>query len=150
MGRIVYFSLPAHGHINPTLAVIRELVRREQQVVYYSTEQFRQFIRDTGAQFRPSSTEFCMPEQGPGPFAQVSTTLETLLGFSRAILDHHLEQVRMLRPTHIMYDSFTPWGDLLRKSCGSPPWPPSPAFWSTAISMRTMGPIRGRSPDRTP
>ena len=115
MGRIVYFSFPAYGHINPTLPVIRELVRREQPVVYYGTEQFRGVIQDTGAQFRPYSTQFHVPEQGPGPFARVSTTLETLLELSRAILDHHLEQVRMLRPSHIMYDSFAPWGGLVAR-----------------------------------
>ena len=110
MGRIVYFSLPAHGHINPTLPVIRELVRRELQVVYYSTEQFRHVIQETGALFCPYSSQFSIPEQGPGPFAQVSTTLETLLDLSGAVLDDHLDEVRKLRPTHIMYDSFAPWG----------------------------------------
>jgi len=113
MGRIVYFSLPAHGHINPTLPVIRELVRRQQQVIYYGTERFRQAIEDTGAEFRPYSAEFDMPEQGPGPFARLSTTLETLLDLSRAALDRHLEEVRALRPTHVMYDSFAPWGGLV-------------------------------------
>jgi MGT family glycosyltransferase len=113
VGPIVYFSLPAHGHINPTLAVMRELVRRGQPVVYYGTEQFRPAIQDTGAEFYCYSAEFRMPDEGPGPFAQVSTTLETLLEQSRAILDGHLEQVRMLRPTHIMYDSFAPWGSLV-------------------------------------
>jgi MGT family glycosyltransferase len=53
-----------------------------------------------------------MPERGPGPFARVSTTLETLLEWSRVALDGHLEQVRKLRPTHIVYDSFAPWGRL--------------------------------------
>ena len=95
MGRIVYFSFPAHGHINPTLPVIRELVRRKQQVVYYGTERFRQAIQDIGALFYPYSTRFCMPERGAGPFARVSTTLETLLRLSRAILDDHLAWVRM-------------------------------------------------------
>jgi MGT family glycosyltransferase len=113
MGPIVYFSFPAHGHINPTLPVIRELVRRGQPVVYYSQEQFRPAIQDTGALFCSYATQFRMPDGGPGPFAQVSTTLETLLELSRAILDGHLEQVRMLRPTHIMYDSFAPWGNLV-------------------------------------
>jgi MGT family glycosyltransferase len=112
MARIVYFSFPAHGHINPTLPVMRELVRLEHQVAYYGTGQFRQAIRDTGALFCPYPAEFRMPEQGPGPFAQVSTTLETLLEFSRAVLHHHLEPVQTWRPTHIMYDSFAPWGGL--------------------------------------
>jgi MGT family glycosyltransferase len=113
MGPIVYFSLPAHGHINPTLPVIRELVRRGQPVVYYSTEQFRRAIQDTGATFRAYAAQFRMPDEGQGPFARVSTTLETLLELSRAVLDGHLEQVRTLRPTHIMHDSFAPWGGLV-------------------------------------
>jgi MGT family glycosyltransferase len=107
---IVYFSLPGHGQINPTLPVIRELVHRHQQVVYFGTEQFEQAIRDTGAVFCPYSKRFSMPERGPRPFARVSTTLETLLDLSCTVLDQHLEQVRALRPTHIMYDSFAPWG----------------------------------------
>jgi MGT family glycosyltransferase len=113
LGTIVYFSFPAHGHVKPTLPVIRELVRREQQVVYYGTEQFRRDIQATGALFHPYSTQVRMPELGPGPFAQVSTTLETLLELSCAVLDYHVEQVRMLRPTHIMHDSFAPWGGLV-------------------------------------
>jgi MGT family glycosyltransferase len=120
MAPIVHFSLPAYGHINPTLPVVRELVRRQQPVVYYSTEQFGQAIRDTGALFRPYSERFRMPERGPGPFAQVSTTLETLLDLSCAVLDDHLAEVRRLRPTHIMYDSFAPWGRLVAQLLGLP------------------------------
>lgn len=110
MRRMVYFSFPAHGHINPTLPVVRELVGRQQPVIYYSTEQFRQAIQDTGAQFRSYGAQFRMPAEGPGPFAHTSTTLETFLELSCAVLHHHLEQVRALAPTHILYDSFAPWG----------------------------------------
>lgn len=110
MGRIVYFSLPTRGHVNPTLGVIRELVRRGHEIVYYCTEQFRQDIEGTSALFRVYSPGFQWPEEGPGPFAQVSTTLETLLALSCSTLDHHLEEVRALQPTHVMYDSFAPWG----------------------------------------
>jgi len=113
MGRIVYFSFPVQGHINPTLSVIQELVHQQQQVVYYSTETFRDVIRQTGAQFRPYPAGFPMPEHGPGPFAHVSGTLESLLQQSRAVLDHHLEEVRLWRPTHIMSDSFAPWGNMV-------------------------------------
>jgi len=113
LGRIVYFAFPAHGHINPTLPVIRELVRRQEHVFYYGTDRFRRIIGDAGALFLPYSPGFRMPEGGPGPFARISTTLETLLEWSRVALHDHLEQVRKLRPTHIMYDSFSPWGRLV-------------------------------------
>jgi MGT family glycosyltransferase len=121
MPRAIYFSFPAHGHIHPTLPVIRELVRRGDEVYYFSTDQFRQVIQKTGAMFCAYTPRVAMPDHGPGPFARVSTTLETLLDFSRAILDDHLDQVRAMRPTHVIYDSFAPWGSfiaqLLRLPC---------------------------------
>jgi MGT family glycosyltransferase len=114
-GRIVYFSFPAQGHINPTLPVIRELADRGEQIVYYGTPRFSHTIGETGAQFRPYTDRMRMPEHGPGPFAQVSTTLETLLEFCGVVLDQHLEQVRSWRPTHIMFDSFAPWGRMVAR-----------------------------------
>jgi UDP:flavonoid glycosyltransferase YjiC (YdhE family) len=108
MGRIAYFSFPAHGHVNPTLPVIRELARRGEQIAYFGTQQFAHAIGQTGAQFCPYSARVHMPEQGPGPFAQVSTTLETLLEFCGSVLDGHLAMVRQWRPTHVMFDSFAP------------------------------------------
>jgi MGT family glycosyltransferase len=112
MRRVVYFSFPAHGHVNPTLPVIRELVRRGRPVAYFGAHRFRPAIEETGAQFHPYPAEICPPERGPGPFARVSATLETLLDWTRAALDGHLKDVRILRPTHIMYDTFAPWGRL--------------------------------------
>src|ERR1700734_2803535 len=98
MPRIVFFSFPAHGQIHPTLPVMRELVRRGDEVSYFCTEKFRPVIQATGTTFCPYTPRVTMPDQGPGSFAQVSTTLETLLDFSRAIIDHHLDQVRAMRP----------------------------------------------------
>ena len=113
MGRIVYFSFPAHGHINPTLPVIHELSRRGEQIAYFATAAFARSIGQTGAQFCPYTARVQMPEQGPGPFAQVSTTLETLLEFCGLVLDDHLAMVRQWRPTHVMFDSFAPWGRMV-------------------------------------
>lgn len=36
--KLLFFMLPYHGHINPTLSVAEELVRRGEQIVYYTTE----------------------------------------------------------------------------------------------------------------
>jgi len=113
MGRIVYFSLPAHGHINPTLPVVRELSHRGHEVTYFSTARFHQSIQETGVQFRSYHPDFCMPEQGPGAFAHVSATLESLLDQSCTVLEKHLEEVRALRPNHILFDSFAPWGAMI-------------------------------------
>ena len=35
---IWFFCIPAHGHVNPTLPVVRELTRRGHSVRYYEVE----------------------------------------------------------------------------------------------------------------
>ena len=36
MSRIAFFCIPASGHTNPTIEVVRELVNRGHEVRYYS------------------------------------------------------------------------------------------------------------------
>lgn len=44
MSKILVFNVPTRGHINPTLPVVAELVRRGNEVVYYLTEGQRRWI----------------------------------------------------------------------------------------------------------
>lgn len=48
MSRIVFFCIPAHGHTNPTLGVVRELVSRGNEVIYYSYDVMRDKNRGRG------------------------------------------------------------------------------------------------------
>ena len=50
---IVFVSLGAFGHINPTLALVTELLRQGVRVTYFTTEAFRNIIEPTGAKFVP-------------------------------------------------------------------------------------------------
>ena len=47
MSKIAFFCIPAHGHTNPTLGVVRELVSRGHEVHYYSYEMMRKKIEGT-------------------------------------------------------------------------------------------------------
>jgi UDP:flavonoid glycosyltransferase YjiC (YdhE family) len=40
--RALWFCIPAYGHTNPTIEVVRELTRRGHEVRYYSFEEFRE------------------------------------------------------------------------------------------------------------
>ena len=35
MAKYVFFNFPADGHVNPTLAIVEELIARGEEVVYY-------------------------------------------------------------------------------------------------------------------
>ena len=48
---IAFVSLGAFGHINPTLALVTELVKQGVRVTYFATEAFRNIIEPTGAKF---------------------------------------------------------------------------------------------------
>ncbi len=48
------FSIAAHGHVNPSLEVIRELVARGHRVSYAVPASFAAKVAETGA--TPSST----------------------------------------------------------------------------------------------
>lgn len=51
MSNILMINLPFSGHVNPTLPLAEELVNRGHKVDYICSEQFRQKIESTGADF---------------------------------------------------------------------------------------------------
>ena len=44
MSKIVFFSILAYGHTNPTIEVVRELVDRGNEALYYSFNEFKDKI----------------------------------------------------------------------------------------------------------
>ncbi|MFD3257570.1 nucleotide disphospho-sugar-binding domain-containing protein [Paenibacillus lentus] len=63
--KLLFFMLPYHGHINPTLSVAEELVRRGEQVVYYTTEEFAAKVGSIGADLRIIGKEYGFQMEGP-------------------------------------------------------------------------------------
>lgn len=49
---IAFVSLGAFGHVNPTLSLVTELIKRGHRVTYFCTEDFRKVIEPTGAKFK--------------------------------------------------------------------------------------------------
>ena len=56
MSKILMINLPFSGHVNPTLPLTAELVKRGHKVDYICSEQFRDAIETTGADFIPYSS----------------------------------------------------------------------------------------------
>ncbi len=53
--KFVFCINPFHGHINPTIGIVTELVRRGNEVYYFSTEQYQNQIENAGAKVIPYS-----------------------------------------------------------------------------------------------
>jgi UDP:flavonoid glycosyltransferase YjiC (YdhE family) len=52
MAKAFFFNIHAHGHLNPTLPLVRELVNRGEAIIYYTGEEFREKVETAGAEFR--------------------------------------------------------------------------------------------------
>jgi UDP:flavonoid glycosyltransferase YjiC (YdhE family) len=51
MSRFAFFNLPARGHLNPTLPIVKELVAGGAEVHYFVGEEFSELVEDAGAIF---------------------------------------------------------------------------------------------------
>ena len=49
MARGWFYNIPYHGHVNPTLPLMRELVKRGDEITYFSAPAFADRVRATGA-----------------------------------------------------------------------------------------------------
>lgn len=54
---IAVICLPAAGHVNPTLPVVSELVRRGHRVTYATSEKYAKAVESAGATFFPSGED---------------------------------------------------------------------------------------------
>lgn len=122
MSRIAFFSIPAHGHTNPTLAVVRGLTERGHQVCYWSFEMFREKIQEAGAEFRPCD-EF-LPPAPPDLDRKVGRDFSALIEMmADATLRMDGPVCRALedfRADCVVSDSVCCWGKLFAGKLGIP------------------------------
>lgn len=110
MLKIAYVGLPAHGHTNPTLPIMQELVRCGHDVRYYNAESFRAKVEPTGVDFR------ALPEPMPSE-REVSEALHELINASlilsriaRPLARFLIDEFGRDRPDLVIYDSIAMWG----------------------------------------
>ena len=124
MSKIVFFCIPAHGHTNPTLGVVRELISRGHQVWYYSYNIMREKIESAGATFI-SCDDYDMEQKLS---AKDSTRVGKDLAFSTKILvdttlaldDKVCKEMAELKPDCIVADSMALWGKAVALKLGIP------------------------------
>ncbi|MBN1286747.1 MAG: glycosyl transferase family 1 [Anaerolineae bacterium] len=118
MSKVVFFNVPAHGHINPTLAVVRELIQRGEKVIYYATEAFRPKIERTGAVFCAYRG---VPDYDLAGFSGNFIRLAALLmEATQSAMPALLESIEATQPDYIIHDVLCVWGKLLSQITGIP------------------------------
>lgn len=102
---IAMVSIPAHGHVNPSLEVIRELVSRGHRVTYANDAAFADVIQGVGAELVPYPST--LPRAGTANADWQEDTiaqLDVFLQDSRAMLPRLRAAYENDRPDLFLYD----------------------------------------------
>ena len=121
--KIAWFCIPAHGHTNPTLGIVRELTRAGHQVYYFSFEMFREKIEQAGAVFIPcDGYDFEMEDKENADRVGKDKVFATelLVSSTLALDEMTTEKVREIKPDLVVSDSVAFWGKLVAMKHGIP------------------------------
>ncbi|WP_041841340.1 macrolide family glycosyltransferase [Actinoplanes friuliensis] len=124
MSHVAMVSIPEHGHVNPSLEVIRELVRRGHRVTYANDPSFAAAVRDTGAELRPYASTLPSVTWTDDPIDGLTIFLDdgiAMLPQLRAAYEHD-------RPDLFLYDIAGAPARLLGEQWGIPAVQLSPAI----------------------
>lgn len=142
MSKIVFFCIPAHGHTNPTLGVVRELVFRGHEVIYYSYDAMRDKIESAGARF--VSCDQYDPQMGLSKAdgerigRDLAFSTELIVNMTLALDDAMTRDMQELNPDVIVGDSMAFWGKLIAKKLGIPFVSSTTTFAFNRYSARVM------------
>lgn len=142
MRKIVFFNIPAHGHTNPTLGVVSELVSRGHHVYYYSYNIMREKIVSTGATFIPCDEYDTELKLNAKDSARVGKDLafsaKVLVDTTLALNDKICREMAELNPDCIVADSMALWGKAVALKLGIPFVSSTTTFAFNQYSARIM------------
>ena len=118
MSKIVFFCIPAYGHTNPTLGVVRELIAQGHEVLYYSYDTMREPIEAAGASFVSCNAydaqQLLSPKDGERLGKDLAFSTHILVDTTLALDNAILSDMRALAPDCIVADSMALWGKIGR------------------------------------
>jgi len=157
-----FICLPAAGHVNPTLPVVAELVRRGHRVTYATSAKYAEAVESAGAVFFESGEDLAaqFPRSGasaeggrpaiPGggmltglASGMMSGLLERLLEKARGEFPALLARLATDRPDAVCYDAMTLAGKMAAMKLALPDIALLPSYATNEhLSMRQLMPAR--------
>ena len=145
MSRIVFFCIPAWGHTNPTVEVVRQLTAMGHQVRYYSFAPFREKLEEAGAEVVccddaiPPAPKDLDKKLGRDFAALVEMVTETTLTLEGKVC----RELEEFKPDVVVSDSVCFWGKLFAKKLDIPYVCSTTTFAFNQHSAQLMKPKAG-------
>jgi MGT family glycosyltransferase len=139
MKRVWFYNIPFHGHVNPTLPLMRELVRRGEDVIYFSSPAFKKVISATGARYRAYENLEAFEQSRAA--THIIHLGNLVADTTYALLPEVLSTVEAEKPDYMIFDMSAPWGGIASRRYGIPAlasFPHLPFYWRTILNDRRV------------
>jgi len=113
VARVLFINAGSEGHINPTIGVVQELISRGEEVVYFSSEAFRERIEKTGASVRTFDDQKFIKAFISGGRDYLLERINGLLLTVDIVIPSVLEQIKGEQFDYIIHDSMFGCGRIL-------------------------------------
>ncbi|MDN5284890.1 MAG: glycosyltransferase, family [Mucilaginibacter sp.] len=115
MSKVLFLSAPAHGNVNPTLGLVNELVKQGEEVIYFSSVEFREKIETTGAIFKSYNEDLDI-FKGQGAFEPMHRVLRV----APSIIADILDQVKSIRFDYLIHSAAFPFTKVIAQVLNLP------------------------------
>jgi len=138
MSKVLFINGNVHGHINPTLPVVRELVNLGEEVWYLSTMEFKNKIESSGAKFMDYGSRMNKFLQGFKPSGNhpFYTLIEFMLEMDRVAVQLAIEKAKDCDFDYIIHDSMFGGGRVVSKILNIPAICSCTSFAMNRLPMR--------------
>lgn len=106
MSKVLLLSVPSHGHVNPTLGLVNELVKNGEEVVYFSSIDFKEKIEEAGATFKCYCEDldiFKVPDDS------TADPMLHVIGSAATVIADILEQIEGIQFQYIIHSAPFPF-----------------------------------------
>lgn len=115
MAKVLFLNGPSHGHVNPTLGLVTELVDQGDEVIYFCTDDYQKKIAKTGAIFRSLGEHAKLPKENSHlkkneQFFDIA--LRMVLSTEK-VVHHILDEIADESIDYLIYDSMYPIGHII-------------------------------------
>jgi len=117
MSKVLFLGVPSHGHTNPTLGLVNELVKQGEEIVYFSSVLFKEKIESAGATFKAYSEDLDIfkadVEGEPDPMQHVIASADK-------IIEDILQQTKGMTFDYMIHSIAFPFTGVIRQLLNIP------------------------------
>lgn len=114
--KFICLTIPAYGHVNPILGVMKEIIKDKHEVIIYNTPEFEEKIIKIGAQFQAPPIK--IPDIDLRIAKDALKMAENIVDVTKIVTPSLIKMIIKEQPDCLLYDSINLWGKIASRQTG--------------------------------